>query len=87
VAELGREAARLAPSLAAGLDYVRVDFLVTQYGLAAGELTFYPAAGFDNWHNPEMAGRLEAAWDIRQSHFVRTGHGAYVEALREEWRP
>lgn len=87
IGELGREAARLAPLLSADLDYVRVDFLVTAGGLLAGELTFYPAGGFDSWYNPDMAGRLEAAWDIRRSHFVRTGHGAYVEALREGWRP
>ena len=85
--ELGREAARLAPLLAMGLDYVRVDLLVTGEGLLAGELTFYPAAGFDSWYNPQMARRLEAAWDIRQSHYVRTGSGPYVEAVREGWRP
>ena len=87
IAELGREAARLAPVLAAGLDYARVDFLVTQLGLVAGEMTLYPAAGFDRWYNSQMAGRLEAAWDIRRSHYVRTGTGPYVEAVREGWRP
>lgn len=87
IGELGRTAARLAPQLAAGFDYVRVDFLVARGELYAGELTYYPAAGFDRWHNPDMAGRLEAAWDIRQSWFVRTGSGPYVEALREGWRP
>jgi len=87
IGELGRAAAWLAPQLAAGLDYVRVDFLVASGELFSGELTFYPAGGFDRWFNPDMAGRLEAAWDIRHSHFVRTGSGAYVEALRAGWRP
>jgi hypothetical protein len=87
IGQLGRAAASLAPQLAAGLDYVRVDFLVAGGELYAGELTFYPAAGFDLWYNPEMAGRLEAAWDIRQSWFVKTGSGPYVEALRLSWQP
>lgn len=87
IGELGRAAARLAPVLAMGLDYVRVDFLVAGGALFAGELTFYPAAGFDRWYNGDMAGRLEAAWDIRQSWFVRTAAGPYAEALREAWRP
>ena len=87
IAELGRVAARLAPVLAGDLDYVRVDFLVAGGELAAGEMTFYPAGGFDRWYNPDMAGRLEAAWDIRKSWFVRTGSGPYVEAMKEEWRP
>jgi hypothetical protein len=87
IGELGRAAARLAPKLAMGLDYLRVDFLVAQGELYAGELTLYPAAGFDRWYNPDMAGRLEAAWDIRQSWFVRSGSGPYVAALREAWRP
>lgn len=85
--ELVREAARLAPALAGGLDYLRVDFMVTAEGLAAGELTVYPAAGFDTWSEPAVAQRLEALWDIRQSWFVREGTGAYAEALKEEWRP
>lgn len=87
IGELGRAAAQLAPKLAAGLDYVRVDFLVARGELYAGELTFYPAAGFDRWYNPDMAGRLEAAWDIRQSWFARNASGPYVEALKEEWWP
>ncbi|MBK8084181.1 MAG: hypothetical protein IPK28_10295 [Devosia sp.] len=66
---------------------MRVDFLVDAIGLLAGEMTFYPAAGFDKWFNPEMARRLEASWDIRRSHFVRTGDGPSVAALREGWRP
>lgn len=85
--ELAREAARLAPVLASGLDYVRVDFLVTAGGPAAGELTVYPASGFDRWSDRAVAGRLERLWDIRRSHFVQTDAGPYAAALRESWRP
>lgn len=87
IGELAREAIRLAPGLAGQLDYIRVDFLVTADGLWAGELTVYPAAGFDSWTRPLMAARVQDMWDIRNSHFVRTGSGPYVEALRADWRP
>jgi hypothetical protein len=85
--ELAREAARLAPVLAGGLDYVRVDFMVTAAGLVAGELTLYPAAGFDTWSDPAVAQRLETLWDIRQSWFLRVSTTAYAQALREAWKP
>ena len=85
--ELAREAARLAPALAGGLDYIRVDFMVTERGLVSGELTVYPAAGFDTWTDPAVVRRLETLWDIRQSWFAQTSAGPYAEALRGEWTP
>lgn len=85
LAELVREAARLALPLAAGFDMLRVDFLVTPNGPLAGELTVYTAGGFEHWENPAIAADIAEAWDLRSSWFLRQPHkGAmrlYTEAL------
>ena len=85
LAELVREAARLALPIAAEFDMVRVDFLVTQAGLLAGELTIYTAGGYEFWANPDIAAEIGAAWDLRDSWFLLRGHrgpiGVYARAL------
>lgn len=81
-----REAAGMASVLAGDLDYIRVDFLATIDGLLAGEITVYPAAGYDTWSDPEIARRIERLWDLRLSEFMRRPQsgltGLYAEALR-----
>ena len=83
--ELTREAARLAPVLAAEFDMVRVDFLVTPDRLYAGELTIYSSGGYDIWFNPAIAAEIGEAWDLRRSWFLTQPHRGlirlYAEAL------
>lgn len=83
--ELTREAARTAVVLGAEFDMVRVDFLVTEAGLVAGELTIYSSAGYDIWYNPAITASIGKAWDLRQSWFLaqpRRGIARrYAEAL------
>lgn len=57
-----RQAIALAPRIAGDLDHVRVDFLVTDRGLHAGEMCIYTAAGYGTWTNPEIARRIERYW-------------------------
>jgi len=81
-----REAISIAPSIAGDLDYIRVDFLVTDDSLYAGEITAYSAAGYGTWTNPAIAEEIERLWKLDQSAFLRRQHsgamGLYAEALR-----
>jgi hypothetical protein len=81
-----RQAIAMAPSLAGDLDHIRVDFLVTDQCLLAGEIVAYTAAGYGTWTNPAIARELEAHWRIEHSHFMRQRHRGvvrlYAEALR-----
>jgi len=85
LAELVRAAADQALPIAAEFDMVRVDFLVTQTGLLAGELTIYSAGGYDSWANPDVDAEIGVAWDLRSSWFLRQVHRGptrlYAEAL------
>lgn len=83
LAELVRDAARLALPIAAEFDMVRVDFLVTQAGLLAGELTIYSAGGYDSWENPEIAAAIGTAWDLRDSWFLRQPHRGPMRLFAE----
>src|SRR5262245_56560898 len=64
------EARRFAAALSRGIDYARCDFLVTAGRLYFGELTLYPAAGYDQWSDPAIALRLARCWDLRKSAFL-----------------
>lgn len=85
LADLVREAARLALVIAAEFDLLRVDFLVGPDGLLAGELTVYSDGGYERWENPEIAAAIAEAWDLRGSWFLRRPHRGlmrfYAEAL------
>jgi hypothetical protein len=85
LAELAREAALLAVPIAAGFDMIRVDFLVSAEGLLASEVTVYTAGGFEIWQNPEIPAEIAAAWDLRDSWFLRRRHSGlmawYARAL------
>jgi hypothetical protein len=82
---LGREAAGLAEAIAGDSDFLRVDFLVSEGRLFAGELTVYSSSGYERLANPGLEAELTAAWDLRRSHFLRTAHRGlarvYAEAL------
>jgi TupA-like ATPgrasp len=80
------EARRFAAALSRGVDYARYDFLVTDGQLYFGEITLYPAAGYDRWSDPAIALRLSRCWDLQRSAFL-TGQrggpaGVYARALR-----
>jgi hypothetical protein len=80
------EASRFTAALSAGVDYVRCDFLVTEGRLYFGEITLYPAAGYDSWEDPAIARRLAQCWDLRKSAFLTAARGGiggvYSRALR-----
>ncbi|TPN80864.1 hypothetical protein FJ987_16850 [Mesorhizobium sp. CU2] len=84
--DLVRQAIALAPRIAGDLDHVRVDFLVTDKGLHAGEICIYSAAGYGTWTNPVIAGSLECLWHLENSAYLRRPHRGlgrvYAEALR-----
>ncbi|RWC10062.1 ATP-grasp fold amidoligase family protein [Mesorhizobium sp.] len=81
-----RKAADIAPRIAGDLDYVRVDFLVTDEQLYAGEITVYTAAGYSVWSNPAIMSNIERLWRLDQSDFLRRRHKGiarlYADALR-----
>lgn len=81
-----REAIATAPRLAGDLDFIRVDFLVTDECLFAGEIVVYSGSGYGTWTNPEITLEVERRWHIAQSHYMRRTHrGAahlYAKALK-----
>lgn len=84
------QAISMAPGIAGDLDYVRIDFLVTDEQLHAGEIVIYTAAGYGTWTNPAIAAEIERLWRLDQSAFLRQRHrGAvrfYADALRAACR-
>jgi len=85
-----RQAISIAPDIAGDLDYIRIDFLVTDERLYAGEIVVYTAAGYGTWTNPAIAAEIEGLWRLDQSAFLRRRHkGAvrlYADALRATCR-
>ncbi|MBZ9798177.1 ATP-grasp fold amidoligase family protein [Mesorhizobium sp. ES1-4] len=81
-----RHAILIAPRIAGDLDYIRIDFLVTDDRLYSGEATVYSAAGYGTWTNPAIAAEIERLWRLDQSAFLRGRHkgamGFYADALR-----
>ncbi|TPM41472.1 ATP-grasp fold amidoligase family protein [Mesorhizobium sp. B2-3-4] len=84
------QAISIAPDIAGDLDYVRIDFLVTDDRLYAGEITVYSAAGYGTWTNPAIAAEIERLWRLDQSAFLRRPHTGlmrlYADALRARCR-
>jgi TupA-like ATPgrasp len=80
------EARRFAAALSRGVDYARYDFLVAPGQLYFGEITLYPAAGYDSWSDPAIALRLSRCWDLQKSAFLAAERGGpagvYARALR-----
>jgi hypothetical protein len=80
------EAGRFAAALSRGVDYARFDFLMAPERLYFGEITLYPAAGYDRWSDPAIALRLARGWDLGKSAFFAADRGglagAYARALR-----
>ncbi|RWE30579.1 MAG: hypothetical protein EOS78_27705 [Mesorhizobium sp.] len=85
-----RQAISIAPGIAGDLDYIRIDFLVTDDRLYAGEVTVYSAAGYGTWTNPAITAEIERLWRLDQSAFLRRKHKRavrlYADALRARCR-
>jgi hypothetical protein len=81
------EAMRVARELAAGTDYLRVDFMVVDGKLYGGEITPYPSAGLMTNSDPAVLAAMGRCWDLRKSWFMttpQTGWRAiYQQRLRE----
>ena len=69
-----RQAISVAPAVAGDLDYIRIDFLVTDDCLYAGEIAVYSAAGYATWTNPAIVREIERCWRLDQSAFLRRRH-------------
>ena len=67
-----RRAIEVARRLAAGTDYIRVDFMVVDGRLFGGEITPYPSAGLMTNSDPAVLAQMGRCWDLRQSWFLRT---------------
>lgn len=81
-------AAGLARTLSAGLDQVRVDFLIAGEEVYLGELTVYSASGFGDEERVGVGPAIERAWlaAIERSWFLSTPQSGlaarYAEAFR-----
>lgn len=60
----------IARSLAAGTDYLRVDFMVVDGKLYGGEITPYPTAGLMTNSDPAVLAAMGRCWDLRRSWFL-----------------
>lgn len=81
--ELIRQAATIAPRIAGDLDYVRVDFLVTNERLFAGEVTVYTAGGYSTWSNPAIMAGIEQHWRLEHAGFLRRRHTGFTRLYAE----
>ncbi|WP_246675314.1 ATP-grasp fold amidoligase family protein [Mesorhizobium sp. B2-3-4] len=78
-----RQAVLIAPRIAGDLDYVRVDFLVTDERLFAGEVTVYTAGGYSTWSNPAIMAGIEQHWRLDHADFLRRPHTGFVRLYAE----
>ena len=81
-----RQAVAFAQRLSQGVDYARYDFLWNGRTLFGGEITLFPAGGFDDALNPDTDLALLAGWNLLDAHFFRAPHRGlkriYAAALR-----
>lgn len=61
-----------ARKVSAGIDYLRVDFMLVNDQLYAGEVTIYCNAGYLAFDDPRPGQALTDAWDLRKSWFLST---------------
>ncbi|MCX5521208.1 ATP-grasp fold amidoligase family protein [Kaistia defluvii] len=74
----------VARRMAAGTDYLRVDFMVVDGKLYGGEITPYPSAGLMTNSDPAVLAQMGRCWDLRQSWFLatpQTGWRALYQAM------
>jgi hypothetical protein len=91
-----QRAIRAAEEIAAGTDYLRVDFLVSEGRLYGGEVTPYPTAGHMVNSDKAIMADMSRQWDLRRSWFLKTPQigwkrlyqsrlRAFVEAERADY--
>ncbi|WEK51015.1 MAG: hypothetical protein P0Y66_02810 [Candidatus Kaistia colombiensis] len=68
--------------LAAGTDYLRVDFMVVDGKLHGGEITPYPSAGLMTNSDPAVLAQMGRSWDLGQSWFLRTPQSGWRAAYQ-----
>ena len=66
-----RKGGEYASRIGRDIDYARIDFLITKDEIFGGEITVYPAAGYDQWTDPIIEKKLARAWDLRASDFLK----------------
>ncbi|MAS05191.1 MAG: hypothetical protein CL534_10960 [Ahrensia sp.] len=64
-------AMRAAEEIARDTDYLRVDFMVADGVLYAGEATVYPSAGHMTMSHRSIMNDMARVWDLRRSWFLR----------------
>ncbi len=80
------DAMRVARSIAAGTDYLRVDFMVVDGKLHGGEITPYPTAGLMTNSDPAVLAAMGRCWDLRQSWFLSTPQSGWRAAYQRRLR-
>lgn len=75
-------AIEVARRLAAGTDYLRVDFMVADGKLHGGEITPYPSAGLMTNSDPAVLAQMGRSWDLGQSWFLRTPQSGWRAAYQ-----
>lgn len=78
------DAMRVATAMAAGSDYLRVDFMVVDGQLYGGEITPYPTAGLMTNSDPTVLAAMGRCWDLRQSWFLSTPQLGW-RAVYQQW--
>jgi hypothetical protein len=78
------EAARIARRVAAGSDYLRVDFMVVDGKLYGGEITPYPTAGLMTISDPSVLAAMGRSWDLRRSWFLSTPQRGWRAAYQRQ---
>ena len=77
------EALAAAEAIAAGSDYLRVDFMVADGVLYGGEVTVYPSAGLMTVSDSAIMRDMARAWDLRKSWFLKTPQHGVLARYRE----
>jgi len=72
-----------ARTLAKGMDYIRVDFMVAGGMLYGGEMTHYPTGGLMGCSDQAVLDRMGETWDLRQSWFMQHAEGPWQAPYRD----
>ncbi|KPA20746.1 hypothetical protein shim_29930 [Shimia sp. SK013] len=80
-----KETLEVARRVSADHDYFRLDFMAAEDQYWFNEVTTYPGSGMNGFTNPQLMDQLTAAWDLRDSWFMRSPQsgwrGIYQRAL------
>jgi hypothetical protein len=74
-----RKAIEYARRLSQQIDYARFDFMWNGQELYGGEITVYPAGGFNEANNSVTRKVMLEGWDLSCSHFLTARHTGWKE--------